>query len=172
MKRWVFRAGLKESELSDGSRRWAGRVPDDGACNGEGPATKLAPVMSCHIELMTAGRAKTLTTGDVGGRRATVGPDIVKPCTACTGEQSLRACTGPAQERPASATRCEVNMWGRGQTPSFGRQCGLRHLGRTAACLSRPSVNQPRQCCSRIRQKIPIDVKLVPLHNIGCWLSD
>jgi len=36
-------------------------------------------------------------------------PDIVEPCAACIGEQSLRACTGPAQERPASATRCEVN---------------------------------------------------------------
>jgi len=28
--------------------------------------------MSWHVELMVAGGAKTLTTGDVGGRRATV----------------------------------------------------------------------------------------------------
>ena len=48
------------------------RVPDDGACDGEGPTIKLAPVM-WHVELTAAGGAKTLTTGDVGGQRATVG---------------------------------------------------------------------------------------------------
>jgi len=32
----------------------------------------LDPVMSWHVELTAAGGAKTLTTGDVGGQRATV----------------------------------------------------------------------------------------------------
>jgi len=50
-------------------------------------------------------------------------PDIVESCAACTGEQPLRVCTGPAQERPASATRCDVNASGHGRTFSFG--CGI-----------------------------------------------
>jgi len=47
-------------------------VESSRACDGEGPTTKLVPVMSWHVELTAAGGAKTLTTGDVGGRRATV----------------------------------------------------------------------------------------------------
>jgi len=78
--------------------------------------TNLAPVMSWHVELTAASGAKTLTTGDVGGRRATV--DQITWSRALhapvNSEQSPRTCTGPAQERPASATRCEVNVSGRG----------------------------------------------------------
>jgi len=65
---------LKESELSDGSRRRAGREFQT-----TGPATEKAPrpnlfgpVISWYVELTAAGGAKTLTTGDVGGQRATV----------------------------------------------------------------------------------------------------
>jgi len=99
------------------------KVPDDGACDGEGPTTKPAPVMSWHVEVTAAGGAKTLVrwTGNVGRQRVQLSTrygDLSS--AACTGEQSLRACTGPAQERPASATRCEVNVSGRGRTSSFG----------------------------------------------------
>jgi len=61
---------LKELELSDGSWievSWY-RVPDDGACDGEGRTTKLAPVM-WHVDRAktAAGGAKTLTTGEIVG---------------------------------------------------------------------------------------------------------
>jgi len=80
VKRGVFRAGLKESELSDGSRRWAGReFQTTGPCDGEGPTTKIAPVMSWHVELTAAGGAKTLTTGDVGGGRGP--PKLTVSCS-------------------------------------------------------------------------------------------
>jgi len=49
----------------------------------------------CCFSNVVARQAKTLTTGDVGGQRAvqqsTV--DVVELCTACTGEQSHRACS-------------------------------------------------------------------------------
>ena len=45
------------------------RVLDDGACDGEGPTTKLAPVMLWHVDRAktAAGGAKTLTTGEIVG---------------------------------------------------------------------------------------------------------
>jgi len=80
---------LVESSSQQGLQR---RRPDDQTCSGNVVARRAD------------GGWRREDVDDWRCRRTACNsrPDIVEPCAACTGKQSLRACTGPAQERPAS----------------------------------------------------------------------
>jgi len=66
-----------------------------------GPATEKAQRQTCSGNVVARradGGWQSEDVDDWRCRRTACNsrPDIVEPCAACTGEQSLRACTGPA----------------------------------------------------------------------------